>query len=130
MPTTAPTDVVWRSLVEVLRHRLSDSGSFARLLGCTPAHGTAEFDGRVNQTLPGFRVAESEQGRRMVLRGRHRFADYALVFLLDGETLCARTFAAFPGMTGRIYRAAVIGSGAHSLVTKKLLRAVTRAAGE
>ena len=33
----------------------------------------------------------------------------------------------FPGVLGRLYRAAVIGSGGHRLVTRRLLRQVARA---
>ena len=49
---------------------------------------------------------------RLELRGRHRFARYVLVFHLD-ETgadtthLRARTYAEFPGLRGRAYRALV-----------------------
>jgi hypothetical protein len=39
----------------------------------------------------------------------------------------AQTRAAFRGVLGRIYRAAVIGSGGHRLVTRRLLRQVARA---
>lgn len=73
-------------------------------------------------------MAESEPGRRLVLRGRHRFAIYALTFVVDGGSLRARTDAAFPGLLGRLYRAAVIGSGAHGLVTRRLLRKVATVA--
>ncbi|MBZ0090389.1 MAG: hypothetical protein K8H90_08440 [Thermoanaerobaculia bacterium] len=77
--------------------------------------------------MPGFRVAESEPGRRLALRGRHRFARYALTFVLDGGRLCAQTHAEFPGLRGRLYRAAVIDSGGHRLITRRLLRQVARA---
>lgn len=87
----------------------------ARLLGCEPAHSTAEFAGRLGETVPGFRVVESDPGRRLPLRGRHRFADYALTFVLNGDCLRAQTHAAFLGVLGRLYRAVVIGSGGHRL---------------
>ncbi|WP_157592243.1 hypothetical protein [Solirubrobacter soli] len=66
-------------------------------------------------------VAAQHPGR-LELRGRHRFARYALVFLIDGGRVRAQTYAAFPGVEGRAYRALVIGSGAHRVVTKRLLR--------
>ncbi len=50
---------------------------------------------------------------------------------LDGDAsrVRARTYAAFPGVTGRAYRALVIGSGAHRIVTRRLLsRVASRAA--
>jgi hypothetical protein len=40
--------------------------------------------------------------------------------------LRAETHAAFPGLLGRLYRAAVIGSGGHRLVTRRLLRQIAR----
>ena len=125
----APGDVVWTALLEVLRRQLGGSASIARLLACDPAQGTAEFAGRPGETVPGFRVVEADSGRRLALRGRHRFADYALTFVIEGGRLRARTHAAFPGVRGRLYRAAVIGSGAHRLVTRRLLRQIARAAG-
>jgi hypothetical protein len=126
----ASPDEVWMALSEVLRRQLGGSERFARILGCDPAQGTAAFAGQPGETLPGFRVAEAEPGRRLALRGRHRFSDYALTFVLEGGSLRARTHAAFPGLRGRFYRAAVIGSGAHRLVTRRLLRQVARACSE
>jgi hypothetical protein len=123
----APPDAVWAALAKVLRRVMGGSASFARLLGCDPAQGTAEFTGRLGEAVPGFRVVESEAGRRLALRGRHRFSTYALTFVLDGNHLRAQTNAAFPGILGRLYRAAVIGSGAHRLVTRRLLRRIARA---
>jgi hypothetical protein len=123
----APGDAVWAALLLVLRRQMGGSATFARVLGCEPARATAGFAGRPGETVPGFRVHEAEPGRRLALRGRHRFSDYALTFVLDGDHLRARTHAAFPGVLGRLYRAAVIGSGAHRLVTRRLLRHVARA---
>lgn len=123
----APADVVWAALMKVLRRELGGSASIARVLGCDPVHGTAEFAGRIGEAVPGFRVVEADPGRRLALRGRHRFATYALTFVLDGNHLCAQTRAVFPGILGRLYRAAVIGTGGHRLVTRRLLRQVARA---
>ena len=123
----APADTVWTALLEVLRRHLSGAEGYARLLGCDPAQGTAEFAGRPGDAVPGFRVVEAEPGRRLELRGRHRFANYALTFVLDGSGLRAQTHAEFPGVAGKLYRAAVIGSGGHGVVTRRLLRAVARA---
>jgi len=123
----APADVVWMALLEVLRREMGGSERIARMLGCDPAQGTSEFAGRPGDAVPGFRVVEAEPGRRLALRGRHRFSSYALTFVLDGDHLRAQTHAAFPGVLGRLYRAAVIGSGGHRLVTRRLLRQVARA---
>jgi hypothetical protein len=124
----APVDVVWTALLTVLRRKMAGAALIARILGCDPSQSTAEFAGRPGEAVPGFRVVEAEPGRRLALRGRHRFSTYELTFILDGDRLHAETHAAFPGVLGRIYRAAVIGSGAHRLVTRRLLRQVARAA--
>ena len=123
----ASADAIWTALVKVLRRQMGGSATIARILGCDPARGTAEFAGRPGEAVPGFRVEESEPGRRLALRGRHRFANYALTFVVDGDRLRAQTNAAFPGILGRLYRAAVIGSGGHRLVTRHLLRRIARA---
>ncbi|WP_242352281.1 MULTISPECIES: hypothetical protein [Anaeromyxobacter] len=126
-PIDAPADAVWTALLKVLRREMGGSATFARLLGCDPAQGTAAFAGRPGETVPGFRVVEAEPGRRLALRGRHRFSSYALTFVLDGGRLRAQTHAAFPGVLGRLYRAAVIGTGGHRIMTRRLLRQVARA---
>ena len=123
----ATADVVWTALLKVLRREMGESALIARILGCDPAQGTAEFAGRPGEAVPGFRVVESEPARRLGLRGRHRFSTYALTFVLDGDRLRAQTHAAFPGVLGRIYRAAVIGCGGHRLVIRRLLRQIARA---
>ena len=81
-----------------------------------------------NTAVPGFRVVAAEPGKRLELRGRHRFSNYALTFELDGNRVRAQTHAEFPGVLGRMYRLAVITSGAHKLVTRRLLRQIARAA--
>jgi hypothetical protein len=126
--TDASPEAVWAALASFMRRQMGGSAAFARLLGCHPAQGTAAFDGRPGDAVPGFRVAESEPGRWLALRGHHRFSRYALTFILDGGLLRARTHAVFPGILGKLYRAAVIGSGVHGLVTRRMLRAITRAA--
>ncbi|HEX4418115.1 MAG TPA: hypothetical protein VH165_09475 [Kofleriaceae bacterium] len=126
-PIDAPADAVWAALITVLRRDMGGNATFMQLLGCDPAQGTAEFTGQPGDTVPGFRVVHAEPGRRLELRGHHRFASYALTFILDGDGLRAQTHAAFPGVVGRLYRAAVIDSGAHRIVTRRLLRHVARA---
>ena len=122
----APAEVVWTALLKVLRREMGAGAPLARLLGCDPAEGTPEFAGRPGDAVPGFRVVEADPGRRLTLRGRHGFADYALTFVIDGDRLRAQTHATFPGVLGRLYRAAVLGSGGHRLVTRRLLRQVAR----
>ena len=120
----ASRERIWAALVDVLRHDLSGGSMLARALGCDPVSASSTFDGRPGQTLPGFRVVDADPGRCLELDGRHRFARYRLTFRLEDERLRAETRAAFPGPLGRLYRAAVISSGGHRLVTQRLLRHV------
>lgn len=126
--TDAPPEAVWTAAVAVLGRSFGGAGRVGRVLGCEPASCSGRFEGREGQTLPGFRVVEAEPGRRLILRGRHRFSRYELAVLLDPGQVRAQTSAAFPGPLGRLYRAGVIGTGAHRLVTKRLLRQVAEAA--
>jgi hypothetical protein len=86
------------------------------------------------QPAAGFEVVERTSPDRLVLAGRHRFSHHRLTFELDdgpaeGETtLRAVTHAAFPGLHGRAYRAAVISSGLHEVATKRILDAIRRRA--
>ncbi len=80
-------------------------------------------------TVPvGFVLDEATPPRRLALKGRHPFAAYRLVFEIDptrnGVLLRALTFAAFPGLQGKIYRALVIGTGGHRLVVRRMLRRI------
>jgi hypothetical protein len=84
-------------------------------------------------TLPGFHVDAAERPRELALAGEHRFSTYALTFRLDGRNdgrtrLRAETRAAFPGPKGSAYRALVIGTRAHVVVTRRLLGAIKRRA--
>ena len=103
-------------------------GRFARVLGCDPASASASFDGVVGDTLPGFRIVDGERGHRLVLEGRHRFSRYRLSFFIDGDRVRARTDAVFPGRRGRLYRAGVIGTHAHAILTKDIVRRVVAGA--
>jgi len=116
----APPDAVWAALPIVLE------GSFdrprtrilSRILGCDEENG--------------FHVSRSDPSRALVLEGRHRFSRYRLAFEIEpagaGSRLRAVTHAEFPGLRGRMYRALVIGSGGHRVLTRRLLRSVARRA--
>ncbi|WP_308012364.1 hypothetical protein [Actinacidiphila acidipaludis] len=124
----APADAVWRSLArQVVHQKITGNEVLARVLDTAAkrASGTALAEGA---TVPGFTVAESSPGERLRLVGRHRFSRYALVFTLaprpTGTVLAAHTYAEFPGMTGFVYRRLVIGSGAHRLLVRRMLRSV------
>jgi hypothetical protein len=110
----AARDVVWAALEGQLvpSLRLPGGSLRARLLGTEPPGG--------------FEPAHSDPLERLVLVGRHRFSTYRLELALDdvapGTTrVRALTYAAFPGLRGRVYRALVIGPRAHVLATRRIL---------
>ncbi|NVB84332.1 MAG: hypothetical protein HOV81_38505, partial [Kofleriaceae bacterium] len=104
VPFDAPASTVWASMLKTLSG-MTGSAALARVLGCDPVKATPEFAGRPGDAVPGFRVVEAEPGRRLELRGRHRFSNYALTFVLDGNEIRAISHGAFPGLLGRLYRA-------------------------
>lgn len=85
-------------------------------------------------TVPlGFTLDEANPPQRFVLKGRHPFARYRWVFELDDlgsrrTQLRSQTWAAFPGPHGKVYRALVIGTGAHRVAVRLTLRRVAAAA--
>jgi len=88
---------------------------------------------RTRAPQSGFRVAREEPGSSFVLEGQHPFSRYRLSFYIDPlgaerVRLRARTDAVFPGPHGTAYRALVIGTGAHKLIVRRMLRQVKRAA--
>jgi len=130
----APADAVWEALCRVAEGSFSSpfAGRFARLVGCESTGPAGPRPLAEGSAFPGFVVARAEPGSQLALAGRHRYSDYALVFHLEGDggttRLRAETRARFPGASGRLYRAAVIGTRGHVLVTKRLLNAVKRRA--
>jgi hypothetical protein len=113
LPVEAPAELVWR----VLEDRMG-----------APTGAVAGWYGRLIGVRGGraFGVAHREPPRRLVLMGEHRFARYSLTFNVyevgpGRSSLSAQTSAAFPGVTGRLYRAVVIDSRAHILVMRRLL---------
>jgi hypothetical protein len=122
---TAAPDAIWAAVAKTMRGL--SGGTFARVLGCDPATGSPGFTARLGESVPGFRVAAAD-AQHLELRGRHRFSRYALTFTLAGDELRAESRAEFPGVLGKLYRGAVIGTGIHRLVTRKLLRDIARRA--
>lgn len=115
----APRDQVWSALQRYVSESLATSRRhpLARVLGAQPPSG--------------FRIAESEAGARLALAGQHRYSRYSLVFELVGQApdvtlVRATTYAAFPGLRGRVYRTLVIGTRAHVLATRHMLHKVQR----
>jgi hypothetical protein len=112
-----PREIVWRALTEHATGGLliGPHNPLALILGTKPRGG--------------FEIADSVEGRRLDLVGRHHFSNYLLRFELEGDTtLKALTYAAFPGPHGRVYRLLVITSGAHATATRGILRAVAQQA--
>ena len=97
------------------------------------ASGVEDWDrGAVGAAVPGFRIVVAERPGRLVLAGRHRFSRYGIVFGVEaapgGTRLRAETRADFPGLHGRLYRLAVITSGAHRIAVRRMLGTIARAA--
>ncbi len=81
----------------------------------------------------GFVLDEAREPERFALKGRHAFAVYRWVFELDAEAagrtrVRAATWAAFPGVHGKIYRALVIGTGGHQIAVRWTLKRIAAAA--
>lgn len=126
----APVADVWRTLTTRLTawdNRLITV--YVGAIGGTPPRARGSFP-ELGSALPGFAVSDVEHSRRLVLAGSHRFARYRLSFLVqpqgDRTLIRARSHSEFLGLTGRVYQAAVIGSGAHRTLMRRMLRSVSR----
>lgn len=121
----------WDTLVRYVGRTMAPSVAVAAVLGAKPSR-YSDGDVGPGSTVPGFRVACWDPPHRLVLEGSHRFSVYALLLRLvaegDGTTLCASTRAAFPGVTGTLYRHAVISSGFHAASVRSVLDHVRRKA--
>lgn len=133
----ASPERAWAALVRVLPRAFGGAGAerFARIVGCDIVEPEGRFP-ESGSAIVGFRVARADPPRELALDGRHRFSDYALTFRLDpldggrATRVRAETRAAFPGMAGRAYRAAVIGTRGHVVLLRRMLRGVARRAEE
>ncbi|MET7736248.1 hypothetical protein ABZT02_33515 [Streptomyces sp. NPDC005402] len=127
----ARADDVWQALGETLEESFGRprSARYARLVGVADRTASGPRPLAMGSAFPGFRVADAVPGRQLVLVGRHYFSTYALVFRME-ETeggrmrLRAESRARFPGPGGALYRLLVISSGAHALLTGRLVAAV------
>jgi hypothetical protein len=131
----ASPPAVYEALARHLGRSLGTAGArvACRILGCAHRGASLSTPPVEGQEASGFVVAGAEAPDRLVLEGRHRFASYRLSFTLDPlprnrTKLSARTDALFPGFTGGLYRALVIGSGGHEIVARRMLAAVARGA--
>lgn len=114
----APREAVWEA-VERYARRLANADH--RLLSAALR----------TEPRSGFEVSQEIEGELVELSGRHRFADYRLVFALTedrpGEVeLSAISYAAFLGAGGRLYRALLLGTKAHVLSVRHMLRSIRR----
>jgi hypothetical protein len=131
----APAAVVWPALLRSVERMSAGAAAprYARAVGCADTEPGGPRPLEVGSTVPGFHVAALTPERTLVLAGSHHFSDYALVFRLEPlggvrTRLLAETRADFPGLKGRAYRALVIGTRMHVLVTRRVLRAVAHRA--
>jgi hypothetical protein len=85
-------------------------------------------------TVPsGFVLDEARPPERFALKGRHPFAVYRWIFELDAQSagrtrVLSATWADFPGVHGKIYRALVIGTGGHRVAVRWALKRIAAAA--
>ncbi|MFF4035878.1 hypothetical protein ACFYZ2_40090 [Streptomyces sviceus] len=131
----ADAHAVWQSVGQVLDRSFSEGrlAGYARLVGCPDRTAAGPRPLAEGSACPGFHVLSATPDRELVLVGRHYFSTYALVFRMeeagDGRTrLRAETRARFPGPFGGLYRLLVISSGAHALLTGRLVAAARRRA--
>lgn len=114
----ASRELVWTALQRYVATSLcvDEASVLAKILGAQPPSG--------------FEVFESRPTERLTLVGRHRFSRYMLAFDLadasDGTQVSAETYAVFPGLRGHVYRALVIGTRAHVVATRRMLRTIRR----
>ncbi len=130
----APPEAVWEALCRVAEGSFSFPAAvrFARLVGCDATEPSGPRPLAEGSEITGFVVVRAEPGVELALAGRHRYSEYALIFRLapdgGGTRLRAETRAVFPGAGGRMYRAAVIGTRGHVVLTMRLLTGVKRRA--
>jgi hypothetical protein len=122
----ATPGVTWAALMAVGGTMRGPAGPLGWLMRLQPALASGDWS-EAGATLPGFQVVQAYPPSRVALAGRHRFWRYALVFELEdigaeGTRVRARSWGCFPGVHGRSFRARVIGSGAHRVVVRRLLR--------
>jgi hypothetical protein len=130
----APPAAVWPALLATVDGAFTGTvaSAYARLIRCTDPSSGGPRPLAEGSTIVGFRVAAAVPERELELVGGHVFSAYRLRFLLDpapgGTRVRAETRARFPGLHGRLYRAAVVGTGAHAASVRRLLGSIRRGA--
>jgi hypothetical protein len=130
LEVAATPERAWDALREVLERSFRGRRTelFARLLGASQTQPRGD-PGEAGAAIVGFRVVRAQEPTELDLEGEHRFSRYALTFRLDAladqrSRIRAETRAEFPGLHGRAYRAAVIGTRAHVILVRRLLHAI------
>lgn len=126
----APAALVWQELIAgFVELDKPPVRLFVRMVGAEPRTSSGGLP-ETGSGIPGFTVSKADEVERLELVGRHRFSRYLLTFILeqvDGRTTVrAQSYAEFPGWHGRLYRAAVISSGAHNVVVGGMLRSLAK----
>lgn len=131
----ASPEAVWHALLATLAHFPKPPRWLITAWGLTPSARSDGWDRTVvvGDTVPGFAASAVSAPHLLTLRGGHRFSDYELQFELQQLSpartrLRATTSAVFPGLTGRMYRALVIGTGGHRIAVARTLASVGRRA--
>lgn len=99
---------------------------WALVWGADPAESNGLASHVIGAERPGLVVREVVPPATWAAAGRHRFAAYQVVFRVaptgvGSSRLTAETYATFPGLGGRLYRAAVISLGPHAFVMRLTL---------
>jgi hypothetical protein len=125
----------WDALLRVAEAAVSSGAAprFARIVGCADTEPSGPRPLAEGSVLSGFHVESATAPVELALAGSHRFSSYALIFRLDelgdGRTrVSAETRAEFPQLKGAVYKALVIGTRMHVLVTRRILSGVKRRA--
>jgi len=133
LAVAADREASWAALLRVVEGTVAAGAAprVARLLGCADSAASGPRPLAPGSTLPGFHVALAAPAAELALAGSHRFSSYALIFRLEqeaagGTLVRAETRAEFPGLKGAVYRALVIGTRMHVLVTRRMLAGVKR----
>lgn len=130
----ADAGAAWRAVCEAMGSNPSLLTRLGvRALGCRDVRPGGPRPLAEGSTLCGFHVARADPPRELALEGGHRLSRYALTFRVEPagsgrSRISAHTSATFPHLPGRLYRAAVIGTGGHVLATRRLLRGIARRA--
>lgn len=129
VPVSAAADKTWSVLVALFAGNAFTNERFAGLLGCSPSTRAGSWSNDLTgSAVAGFAVSQATAPSRLELRGQHHFSRYALVFIIDDASVTAESYAEFPGLLGRVYRAMVIGTRAHRVIVKRFLQRIAASA--